>query len=348
MNILLKFRLFLHKLTHYEFWPFWLFYMPMYFSGMILALRARSATYFTAANPVMKYGGAFDMRKFEILQRIRAEYIPAGVLVSAETGIQKIMELMGDGGLKFPVVAKPDIGERGRHVELIEDTTQLADYMDHSSGQVILQEYIQFPLELGILYYRYPDGSGEEITSVVIRDFLKVRGDGKKTLRKLLAEKLRAMYRRKYLFEKYKDRLDTVIPEGEEILLEPIGNHVRGTRFLNGNHLIDDRMMQMISGIAAGIPGFDYGRFDMKTTSLDNFFKGKDIMILEVNGTNSEPAHIYDPDWTLCQAYRDIYIHMKIIHRISRMNHRKGVPYAPLKAFTRDLLKHLYHARKCP
>jgi len=70
MNICLRLKLILIKLTRYEFWPFWLFYLPMYFYGIFLVIRSGSATYFTATNPGMKYGGVFDMLKFDVLEKI--------------------------------------------------------------------------------------------------------------------------------------------------------------------------------------------------------------------------------------------------------------------------------------
>lgn len=334
-------KFFLTRIIRYEFWPFWLFYLPMYFYGLYLALRAGSFTYFTAANPGMKYGGAFDVHKYDILTLINPDFTPRGIRIRQDISTDDLVVLMKESGLGFPLIVKPDIGERGKGVELVDDLPTLQTSLARQKGNMILQEYISWPLELGILYYKYPDGSGEEVSSVIIRDFLKVRGDGQTTLRRLMMEKNRAQLNRKHLLGRYKDRLNEIIPKGEEIVLEPIGNHNRGTCFLNGSRLINDQMLRVFSGIASDIPGFDYGRFDIKAAGLDDLYKGKNIRILELNGVNSEPAHIYDPDYCLLSAYRDIARHMKIIYRISRMNHRKGIPYAPLGKFLRDLKNHL-------
>ena len=332
---------FLTRIIRYEFWPFWLFYLPMYFYGLYLALRAGSFTYFTAANPGMKYGGAFDVHKYDILTLINPDFTPRGIRIRQDISTDDLAVLMKESGLGFPLIVKPDIGERGKGVELVDDLRTLQTSLARQKGNMILQEYISWPLELGILYYKYPDGSGEEVSSVIIRDFLKVRGDGQTSLHRLMMKKNRAKLNLKHLLGRYKDRLNEIIPEGEEIVLEPIGNHNRGTCFLNGSRLINDQMLRVFSGIASDIPGFDYGRFDIKATGLDDLYQGKNIRILELNGVNSEPAHIYDPDYCLMIAYRDIARHMKIIYRISRMNHREGIPYAPLEKFLGDLKNHL-------
>ena len=214
-------------------------------------------------------------------------------------------------------------------------------YLRVQRGRMILQEYITLPVELGILYYRNPDGTAREITSVVIRDFLRVEGDGRNTLRELINNKLRVVSRRKYLYRKFRDRLQEIPEKGSTVLLEPIGNHVRGTRFLNGNHLINNDLIKLISGIADSIEGFDYGRFDIKVGDLEKLYRGEGIKILELNGVNSEPAHIYDPGYKLFHAYRDIAKHMRIIYCISRYNHRNGIPHAALGRFLKDFLVHI-------
>jgi hypothetical protein len=194
-----RIRFFLIRLVRYEFWPFWLFYLPMYFYGIFLALKAGSFTYFTATNPGMKYGGAFDMLKFDILSRIDPPYTPRGTRIALACKLEDLPARMAEEGIGFPLIAKPDIGERGKGVELVEDLSGLLAYLDTQQGDIILQEYINWPVEIGVLYYRYPDGSGEEITSVVIRDFLKVKGDGTQTLYNLMQARLRAQLKRKYL-----------------------------------------------------------------------------------------------------------------------------------------------------
>jgi len=341
MKMLLKVRWLYIRSFHYEFWPYWLFYLPMYFYGIYLAIRAWTPTYFTAANPGMEYGGAFKMSKFEILQGIDDKYLPGGIMLPDEERRNLQIERLEEGGLEFPLIAKPDVGERGKGVEMINSFDELQEYLQKNSGRIILQEYIDLPLELGILYYRFPDGSRKEITSVVIRDFLSVEGDGETNLRDLLNKEFRARKRKKYLEVKFENRLDEIPVRGETIILEPIGNHSRGTRFLNGNHLINKELLKTITTIAETVPGFDYGRFDVKAESLDALYSGKNLKILELNGVSSEPGHIYDPGFRLINAYRAIGKHMHIIFKISRMNHESGVPYAPFLRFLKDLIFHI-------
>jgi hypothetical protein len=143
------------------------------------------------------------------------------------------------------------------------------------------------------------------------------------------------------LQNKFGYELEKVLPLGEKMRLEPIGNHCRGTTFHNANPLINESMTDVFNQISLEIEGFFYGRFDLKVPSLDDMYHGRNIKILELNGVSSEVAHVYDPDYKLIRAYKDIAMHMKFIYQIARKNHALGVKYDSLWKFLNDLRKHL-------
>lgn len=330
-----------YRWRHFEFWPFQVFYFPMMLYGIWLALRSGSFTYFSAANPGFAYGGAFDMSKSDALTGIDPRYVPPFLLIREPGTFTGKDEEGVRQKIGYPLVAKPDIGERGKNVEFIRTSHELFDYMEKASGPVILQEFAVQPREAGILFYRMPDGSERGITSVVLREFLAVTGNGVDTLAKLVGMRERSRNRIGYLKSRFAGRWEEVIPKGERIILEPIGNHNRGALFLNGNHLITPVLVDAIDNMTKNIDGFFYGRLDVKFDSDEDLKKGKGIVVLEVNGVNSEPAHIYHPGTPLFYAYKVIIRHMRLIRRIARLNHRQyGVKYAPLLPMFRDLLRH--------
>jgi|SaaInlStandDraft_1057018.scaffolds.fasta_scaffold00115_22 hypothetical protein len=52
------------RLLHYEFWPFWFFYIPAYFYYFILAIKSRRWIYFSVLNRCMNFGGGiFELKK---------------------------------------------------------------------------------------------------------------------------------------------------------------------------------------------------------------------------------------------------------------------------------------------
>jgi len=59
--------------------------------------------------------------------------------------------------------------------------------------------------------------------------------------------------------------------------------------------------------------------------------KGTDFSLIEVNGAGSEPTHMYDPRHSLFNAWKEIVKHWLILWRISRANHKRGVPYIKWK-----------------
>ena len=122
--------------------------------------------------------------------------------------------------------------------------------------------------------------------------------------------------------------------------LEPIGNHCRGTTFYNANKLINDQLIDVFNRIAKQIEGYYYGRFDLKVPNLQDLYAGRNIKIMELNGVSSEVAHVYDPDYKLIRAYRDIAKHMDYIYQISKENYKKGIPHDSLWSFLKDLKIH--------
>lgn len=335
----LKMPLFLVKIFRYEFWPFWALFFPAFFYWLWLAIRARSFTYFSAANPGIESGGFFGESKSNILRGIPSEYLPATLFFSGNKNAAQVIAAMTESGLAFPVVCKPDKGEMGFQVTVVHNEAELRAHLGQMKGDFIVQEFITYETELGILYYRFPDGRSG-ISSVVVKEFLAVTGDGVSTVRELCADSLRARLRMNYLKQQLGDRMNRVLPAGERLLLEPIGNHCRGTAFLDGARLIDEQLVRVFDKIASRMDGFYFGRFDLKAASVEELKEGRGIRIMEVNGTTSEPAHIYDPDMNLFKVYRAIFQNMKLVYVIARQNHRNGVPYTSAREVVARALAH--------
>lgn len=318
------------KIFKWEFWPFWLFYTPVYILYLWYSLRARSMIFFSATNPSMYMGGFVDYSKYDILMKIPEAVVPKTVLLDTENPLEEAKDEIQAGNFQYPLILKPDMGERGFGVQKIDTEEELERYFSNFKTKTLLQEFVGLPLEFGVLYYRYPDEERGHISSVVMKSFLTVVGDGKSDLQTLFQQSERAQYYEHLLLKQYKDRLTEVLPEGESLILEEIGNHSRGTMFLNKNDLINDELIDAFDRISKNVDGFYFGRYDLRVASIEDLYKGN-IMVMELNGANSEPAHIYDPNMPLFRAYRFLFKHWKTIFKIGRLNHKKGVPY--MKSF---------------
>lgn len=331
-----KIRLQFIKIFRYEFWPYYIFYFPAFFYGFILALRSGSLAYYTAVNPAMKYSGAFGMSKAQILNSLDPKYKPITLRFENPFTLSEIEKQIKLSDLNYPVIAKPDVGERGVQVEKINDKTELELYISYNKENLIIQEFVDFKNEIGVLYYRFPYEKDGHITSLVKRKFLEIEGDGIHSVLDLMKKNLRATMRLSFLISKFAEKLNDILPKGEKLMLEPIGNHNRGTEFLNGNELINKTLIKVFDNISKSLEGFYYGRYDLKFKSFEDLYQGKNIKILEINGVNSEPAHIYDPDYRIVSAYKDVFKHMRIIYLIGKYNHKNGIKYASMFQFFKE------------
>ncbi|PKQ62333.1 hypothetical protein BZG02_13140 [Labilibaculum filiforme] len=341
----MKVPFFLSKWFHFEFWPFWIFYFPVYGYGIYLAIKARSFAYFTAANPSMKFGGAFGMDKIKMIDFINKEYTPKGFLsINGENG-EAIYLKMIQHKFDFPIVCKPNVGERGIGVEKIDCQQDLNLFLQTKNEDILVQEFIDYPIELGVFYHRFPISSEDGISSVVKKEFLKITGNGKSRFSELVHENVRAKNRITYLRKKYKSKWNQIIPSGITYKLEPIGNHNRGTKFLDGNYLINKRLVKVFRKIAQPLDGYYYGRFDLKVNSIEDLYNGNKIKIIELNGVNSEPAHIYDPDYSIFKAYKEVVKHMKLVFDISQENRKLGIKPDPFRKVLSGLFTHLFTSK---
>jgi regulator of replication initiation timing len=325
----MKYPLWIVKIFNYEYWSWWVFYLPMAPYWIYQAIRTRSFTYFTAVNPGIEAGGFYGEKKMEILKNIRPDLLPKTTFINKELDFNKVHNSLIISELQFPIIAKPNIGERGNSVAKLLNLEDLKIYHNTTKEDYIIQEFITFDIELGVLFSRMPDESKGKVSSVTIKEFLTVNGDGKSTIEELVLNNTRARFQYETLKERLGEDIKEVLKNGEKRLLEPIGNHCRGTKFVNANHLINSQLDTIFTEASKNFDGFFYGRFDMKVKSIEDLYEGKNIRIMELNGVSSDPGHIYDPNYHLWQAYRDLKWHWKRVADISIQNQKRGFKPLP-------------------
>lgn len=318
------------KLFNWEYWPFGIIQFPLFFYFAWLAMRARSMVFFTASNPGIAMGGMFGESKFDILEKLPETVKPKTLKISTPTTATAVVETMRKNGMSFPLIFKPDIGERGFMVTRIDKESEVDQYAKQVGGDFLVQELVDLPLEFGTFYRRYPDEEKGRVTSIIKKEFLSVTGDGKSTLEALILDKPRAKLQWEKLQVNYASELHEVIPSGVTKQLVAIGNHCMGTMFLDGKDLINEKMCDSFDRISKHIDGFYFGRFDLRCASLEDLYEGK-VKIVEVNGCGAEPAHIYDPSYRLFTAIGVLFHHWSDIFEISRQNKKRGVQYLSLK-----------------
>jgi len=264
--------------------------------------------------------------KYDVLAMVPDDVKPRTLRVSLPATRQHVLRQIQNAGLALPLVFKPDLGERGWMVRIIRTAEDIDQYLGDIRIDFIIQELVNLPLEFGVFYIRFPNEAHGRVNSITAKEFLSVTGDGVSTLQELILRKDRARLQWPVLQVQYKDQLGTILPAGQKLELVPIGNHALGTTFLNGNHLITPQLNASFDRISRQIPGFYFGRYDLKCASLADLEQGR-VMIVELNGCGAEPAHIYHPGASLLEGMRVMFRHWRDLYHVSLQNHLRGVPY---------------------
>ncbi|HLA55360.1 MAG TPA: hypothetical protein VK623_04635, partial [Flavobacterium sp.] len=138
-------KLFLHKLRHWEYWPYQISYVPVYFLWGFYALKSRTIFFFNASNPTIKNGGFIGESKIDIYNLIPPQYFPETLFVKAGTSFQSMLETVVNSDIRYPLYAKPDMGLRGMGVKKITSETALEHYHAKADFDYLIQELIPFP-----------------------------------------------------------------------------------------------------------------------------------------------------------------------------------------------------------
>lgn len=336
------------KLTQWEHWPTYMFYLPLIPYYIYKAARARNLVFYLVANPAIKYSGNGTESKYKTIQLIPEKFRPKTVLIPASQNFKITQGQVKLSDIDYPLIAKPDVGFRGYLVKKIDTEQELQAYLKRNDVDIIVQEFIDYKNECGIFYSRIPNQKEGEISSVTLKKFLTIKGDGTSTLSELINNDHRAYLYYDLLKNIHKDAMDTILEQDEEKVLTVIGNHSKGTQFLNGNHLICEELRKMLDTINKQIDGWFYGRLDIKYDSFEKLKQGRDFKILEINGIISEPTHIYDPQGaTYFDALKSIKNHWKKINKIARTNHDQfNVSYPKVIPYLKDIFWLRKHSKK--
>ncbi len=316
--------------SRWEFWPAWLFHLPAAGLWCWYAIRSGHPLFFTRVNPAIPLGGLLGESKWEIMQGFPENLWPRSLYVPPD-GTDRWLRLqeIRKGGWTFPLVVKPDIGERGYLVRRCASERDLLRILaSYPTVGFILQEYVEFPEEYSVMYHRFPGQTRGQITSLCRKGFLRVTGDGRRTVAELLAEEFRGRRQVDRLIREEPALMAYVPEQGEVVCPEPIGNHCRGTVFLDAGHEVSEALTAFFDDISNRSQGFYYGRFDLRCRSLEAMIHKQQFRLLEYNGVSAEPAHIYHPGRSVWRAYRDVARHWGIVYRLSRALKMEGVPAA--------------------
>jgi membrane protein DedA with SNARE-associated domain len=330
-----------------------LFYIPMVLQWLGLAIQYRSLTLPTVANPLIKAGGTFGESKLSCLDQVQGEQrkwlAPYAALFRSQerTPTEELataLARMTKADLAFPVVAKPDIGWHGYGVRLVPDPDSLRAYIEaFPVGEtIILQQNIPYDGEAGVFYVRLPGEAKGRVSSLTLRYFPYVVGDGCSPVRELIRREPRADWKAKLHLGERKDhrgfaseRPDYVPAAGEVVRLSFIGSIRVGGLYRDGRMYITPDLERRFDEIARSMPEFFFGRFDVRFKSIEQLQQGEDFAIIEINGAGSEIIHVWDPNTKFAEVYRTLFTYQKTLFKIGADNRSRGFKPISLTEFFR-------------
>ena len=332
------------RLTHWEFWPRKAVYPPIALYALCLGIRHRGLGVFAACNPSIPFGDLVGASKSNILDQIKdrrfiARYRKLPLGPGVDEHMAAIADFLRENGLTYPFVMKPDWGQQGLGVAVIRNEQRLRAYLEQASTDLIVQEYVAGE-EFGLFYYRYPDEPRGRIFSVTEKRFPTVVGDGKKTLERLILDDSRAVCCARMFLERFRHRLHTVPAEGEPVALNEIGNHARGSLFLNGRWVLTRELEDAFEEIARSFDGFHFGRFDVRAPCIEEFKKGRGFRIIELNGVTAESTDMYDPSNSLFTAWGMLMTQWRIAYEIGAINRKRGAKVPSIRELLACLRDH--------
>jgi hypothetical protein len=301
--------------------PKWLLCVPLVLHWMLLAVRYRSLTLPSAANPAIPTGGLAGEGKLECLA-----LIPSGLqsfvapTAAVPPGAQAEAVRL-QAGLRFPLVAKPDRGWCGYGVQRIEDAAALRAYQAAfpPGGTFLLQPWLPGPIEAGLAVRRWPDASATRptLTAITLRHVPAVHGDGRRTLAELVAADPRLPLQVLSGHDPAR-----ILQAGSSVPLTTVASLRAGARYEDATHLATAALEARVAAIAAGM-GLQAGRLDVRAASLPALQAGR-FTIIEVNGAGAEAIHAWDPRLGLRAAFAAVFANHRALFALGAAMRARG------------------------
>jgi hypothetical protein len=272
------------------------------------------------------------------------------VVIARETGNPLPAELararcmLGQAGIAFPIVAKPDIGWHGYGVRRIDDDAGLAEYLAAfpAETKLILQRFVPHAGEAAVLYARMPGADAGRVLSLTFRYFSHVVGDGHSSLRALIAQDPRARWKSHlHLGSDPTHRglsvemLERVPALGEVVQIALIGNQRAGGLYRDARRFITPALEARFDAVARSMREFHYGRFDIRFESAAALARGEDFSIIEINGIGGEAIDVWDPALPVREVYRRLIDQQRLLFLIGDRNRARGFTPMPTGEFAR-------------
>ena len=330
-----------------EFWPPFVFYIPLGFYFIYLMIRFRGAECILAANPGLEFSGLVGEKKGDmekLLEKACPDYVLASLEVEegeVEARIEKTLDFIREKKIEYPVVLKPSQGQRGAGVLIAKDEIAVNTYYQNYHGVVLAQEFCAEPKELGLFYLRFPREERGKIVSVTQKVFPFVVGNGRSTLAELVYRNNLTKFNFRLFEKRFEETWNQVIERGKRFELVQTGNHAQGCVFRNGIELVTPELENWLDEISRKIPGFYIGRFDLRYRDDESLKTLENIKMIELNGAGAEMTDIYDSSKGVFDIYPQLFQQWRWVFEVGKANETPA-----LRNQRWVFLKELWEARR--
>jgi hypothetical protein len=302
-----------------------------------------------AVNPGMDgFSGLTGVSKKSINDRLNDNFRPDNLFfkkVSTTTQVLKAFEEKYKRTLPYPLICKPDIGERATGVTFIYCDEQLQVYLKTARPNFILEAFCDTKREFGLSWIQDPESEEYTIVSLVEKQIPFVVGNGKQALISLVENKCASMKvapeKTEKILSGFSEQEQKSIPyKGAEITIVRTASISYGTKFkkISIPKASRKKLSDLIGKMIAEKDGVFVGRFDLRSDSVEDLLQGK-VKIIELNGIGGMPLEIYEPHLSISKKYEILFAYFEDVLAFAKKNieYGRGMPANRL-----SLHKHVY------
>ncbi len=271
------------------------------------------------------YSGLIGVPKSEINRHLVSKFMPISVLVEQKMSLENFLAFLKKYKLSFPIICKPNAGERSTGVYFIQNGSELSQFIATAPDEPFLvQEFLGQKKEFGIVMVRKSVSSNEfSVFSCVEKQARRVIGDGKSTIQALVEQlPIAVAQRQKILLSLSEDEKQTVLPVNEERKIARMASVSLGTVFVNRQDEVTPALEKSLSAALVNYQGFNVGRFDIMADSLADIEK-ENYKIIELNGVGATPLTIYELDRSVESVYEQLENYYDLLLEWGRKNASK-------------------------
>ncbi len=297
-----------------EILPKWLLCVPLVIQWFWLGARFGSLTLPSTVNPGIETGGLAGESKTACLALIPDRFAAWVAAWRTVRPGDDAKACRASADLNFPLIAKPDIGWCGYGVRRIDSDEELEAYQAAfpPSAAFMLQRYVSEPMEAGLFYLRRPGARHGRLLSITLRHPPAILGDGMRRV----AELLRAKPTLRRLARSLPSTMLAVVPAaGERSTLTTVASLRVGATYEDASGQASPRLLARIDAIARAMPGFQFGRFDVRFADLDSLRRGR-FSIIEVNGAGAEAIHLWDPALSIGRSLAGVFAKQALLFQL--------------------------------